>query len=171
MGADDGVHVRLGGQHGNGPGEPVQEGATDGGADVELRHAGGDRRRDGVGRKARPAVDGEWNVDALVHGLQPVEVDHRRSVLEQVDVPDGDGEAVDACRFDERGRLVGIGEAGGGVVDRAACRVGQVAELGLDGCSAGVRRGRELPDRGNGFRVAHLPGVHHHRVEPGVEPA
>ncbi len=88
-----------------------------------------------------------------------------------MDVPDGDGETVDACRLDERGRLVGIGEAGRRVVDRAPRSIGQVAELGLDGCSASVRCGHQLRDRGDGLRVVELPGVHHHGVEPGVEPA
>ena len=50
-------------------------------------------------------------------------------------------------------------------------RVGQVAELCLDGGAAGVRGSRELPDGGPRLSGREAFGVHHHRVEPRVEAA
>ena len=50
-------------------------------------------------------------------------------------------------------------------------RVGQVAELGLDGRAAGVRGGHELRHRGDGLVVGEAARVHHHGVEPCVEAA
>ena len=151
--------------------ETLEERSLEHGADVELRHPAGDRRLDGLGRKARSTVHRQRHVYAPVNRREAVEVDGSRASLQHVDVPEGDREAVDARRCDEGRRLVGVGERSLGFVDLTPRGVGQATELTLHGDAVLVGDTDERTDLLDSASGRFPASVHHQRGEACVEPA
>ena len=148
--------------------QPVEEGALQHGADVELRDAPLDRAGHRVRREARAAVDRRAGRRPRDGSVEPVEVDRVRRRPSRVwTFPIETASAVDRGRLDERRRRVGVGQRG--VRLRRSCRGCRRREARR----ARPRprpRGRARPARARRLGSA-LARAEHHRVESGVDAA